>query len=89
MRSSRGLVTENAAVGAAMLVGRRDRSLAPRAFGRMGTPDAAPVPAGYDLRGCFLHQAYRRRGGLPTGRAGTGRAGPNPCASLSRSFRQT
>ncbi len=38
-----GLVTENAAVGAAMLVGRRDRSLAPRAFGRMGAPDAAPV----------------------------------------------
>ena len=30
-------------MGAAMLVGRRDRSLAPRAFGRMGAPDAAPV----------------------------------------------
>ncbi len=38
-----GLVTENAAVGAAMLVGRGERSLAPRAFGRMGTPDAAAV----------------------------------------------
>ena len=38
-----GLVTENAAVGAAVLVGRRDRSLAARAFGRMGAPDAAPV----------------------------------------------
>ena len=38
-----GLVTENAAVGAAMLVGRGERSLAPCAFGRMGAPDAAPV----------------------------------------------
>ena len=29
--------------GAAILIGRRDRTLPPRAFGQMGTPNAPPV----------------------------------------------